>query len=404
VRADAAKDEFLSTVSHELRTPLTSITESINLVCDGTLGAVNEKQARFLEVAHRNTRRLGDIINDLLDISKIEAGRMTARPAPCDIPALLDDVAATFSPVARRKPLKLENLRPGTAVVTFADAHLVRRAVFNLVSNAVKFTDRGRITLACCAEDATAHIIVADTGTGIPTAEQPRVFERFHQAHHGANRPAGTGLGLALTREVVRLNRGRIWFESAEGKGTTFHIVLPLDRPEARLAWLLDRFPERQAGRLCVVASRSGHGISALTEDICRLAGSDGKPAPGCFLGTPPAIAFLVPGDAAAAREACRRVTEALAECSPEVEPAAHVLELAGQQTAASRRESCAGDRLRPSSSRAGCAVPGDRDADSPAAYDVATLLAAVGDALAGPGIVASCPPAASVSSGGPDA
>jgi signal transduction histidine kinase len=118
---------------------------------------------------------------------------------------------------------------PDAPVPVYADDRLVRRILTNLVNNAVKFTDRGTITIAATANGESARISVQDTGIGIPLAEQARVFEKFHQVHHqDRGRPTGTGLGLALTRQMVTMNHGRIWFESREGTGTTFCFTLPL--------------------------------------------------------------------------------------------------------------------------------------------------------------------------------
>jgi len=229
VKLTEAKDDFVSMVSHELRTPLTAISEGINLIADGSLGPTNDQQTRFLKLAHRNCNRLGELINDLLDLSKIEAGRMDFRPARLDLGHVVNEIADTFRILAREKGLALESAVPDAPVHVYADDRLVRRILTNLVNNALKFTDRGSITIAAAANGENAHVSVQDTGIGIPLAEQARVFEKFHQVHHqDRGRPTGTGLGLALTRQMVTMNNGRIWFESREGTGTTFRFTLPL--------------------------------------------------------------------------------------------------------------------------------------------------------------------------------
>jgi PAS domain S-box-containing protein len=240
IRLSAAKDDFVSLVSHELRTPLTAISEGINLVADGSLGALNSSQNRFLGVAYRNCIRLGELINDLLDLSKIEAGRMDVRAERFDAAHLLRDISETFAPLAHDKGLALDvETEPGGLAV-FADERLARRALTNLVNNAVKFTDAGSIRLAADRSNGTVRISICDSGIGIPEAEQPRIFERFHQVQQrDRNRPAGTGLGLALTRQMIEMNRGRIWFESREGTGTTFMFTLPVDSTASRVAALL---------------------------------------------------------------------------------------------------------------------------------------------------------------------
>jgi hypothetical protein len=224
-----AKSNFVSMVSHELRTPLTAISEGINLIADGSLGPTNDQQARFLKLAQRNCNRLGELINDLLDLSNIETGRMDFRPARLDLSHVVNEVADTFRVLAREKGLALELALPDAPIHVHADDRMVRRILTNLVNNALKFTDRGTITIAAAANGEDARISVQDTGIGIPLAEQARMFEKFRQIQHrGRGRPAGTGLGLALTRHMVEISRGRIWFESQEGTGTAFHFTLPL--------------------------------------------------------------------------------------------------------------------------------------------------------------------------------
>jgi PAS domain S-box-containing protein len=232
-RLSAAKDDFVSMVSHELRTPLTAISEGINLISDGSLGPTNERQSKFLALAGRNCARLAELINDLLDLSKIEAGRMDFRPARLDLALLTSEVADTFRVLARDKGLALQVCLPDSPLHVHADERLVRRILVNLVNNALKFTDRGSISLTATVSDSSAVVSVKDTGIGIPETEHGRMFEKFHQVHHhDRGRPAGTGLGLALTRQMVEMNHGRIWFESREGAGTAFHFTVPLNEPE----------------------------------------------------------------------------------------------------------------------------------------------------------------------------
>lgn len=332
VQANTAKDEFLSTVSHELRTPLTAICESINLVADGTLGAVAERQARFLGLALGNTRRLGDTINNLLDASRLKAGRVECRPAPLDLAELTANVAAGFGAAARNKGIGIACHRAAESVPVFADPCQVRRAICNLVGNAVKFTDRGSVTLACRLRKDEALISVTDTGVGIPAEEQVKIFERFSQGREGRARPHGTGLGLPLARRLIELNGGRLWFESTEGTGSSFHLALPLDSPASRLAWLLGQRPPAP-GRswLLLIRADPGTGLSARLDDACRLAAEPRRTqdtpvtaVPGCHLtgsvspvatqAVPlsPTLALLLTGNEEAACAACRRVREGI--------------------------------------------------------------------------------------------
>jgi len=241
-------------------------------VADGTLGPVNEKQARFLTMVKNNTRRLTDLINDLLDLSRIESGRMELRAAPLDLGRLLPDAIAGFQPLARQKGLTLETRLADLPLVAYADERMLRRIMNNLLSNSLKFTDAGAVTVSCQAVPDSVVISVADSGIGIPAAEQPRLFEKFFQVHHhDGRRPPGTGLGLVLTREMVEMNSGRIWFESTEGKGSVFSFTLPLDRPTARLAALLGRMKRSGGGAPLLVGVKVTNGDS-----IARELGPDG--------------------------------------------------------------------------------------------------------------------------------
>lgn len=240
IRLGAAKDDFVSLVSHELRTPLTAISEGISLVADGSLGPLLAPQTKFLNVAYRNCIRLGELINDLLDLSKIEAGRMDVRPERFDVIHVVNDIAETFTPLARDKGLTIQATHDDDCPPAFADERLARRCLTNLINNAVKFTDQGTIRVAAAVGDGEIRVSIIDTGIGIPASEQARIFERFHQVQQrDRNRPAGTGLGLALTRQMAEMNRGRVNFESVEGVGTTFTLTLPLDTTLGRVAAIL---------------------------------------------------------------------------------------------------------------------------------------------------------------------
>uniref|UniRef100_A0A7C4CD05 histidine kinase n=1 Tax=candidate division WOR-3 bacterium TaxID=2052148 RepID=A0A7C4CD05_UNCW3 len=230
-----AKDDFVATVSHELRTPLTALSESLNLIAESASGRLQGTAAGLLEVAVRNCKRLAELINDLLDFSRIEAGRMEVNPRRLDIGSLIREVCDTFAPGARQKGVVLEYSVPAGLFVS-ADERIAHRVLCNLVANAVKFTRQGSISVSAAHLDGEVVVSVADTGIGIPETNHGHVFERFFQCNHpGERRPTGTGLGLALCRELVEMSGGRIWFESTEGVGSTFHFTLP-SPPEGQIS------------------------------------------------------------------------------------------------------------------------------------------------------------------------
>ncbi len=234
LRLSAAKDEFIATVSHELRTPLTTIVEIINLFNDGSLGPLSEKQKHFLKAARRNSSRLTKIINDLLDLAKIQSQSFPIQPAIFNISQVINELAEAFTSSIQEKKISLTVSLPSQPLLVYADEEHIRRVLFNLLSNAIKFTDHGWVRLTAAVEDGVALVTVADSGVGIPESEQPHIFEKFHQAHSQVgSRPPGTGLGLAISRELILLNRGKIWFKSVPDQGTSFFFTVPLFSPNA---------------------------------------------------------------------------------------------------------------------------------------------------------------------------
>jgi len=250
-----AKGEFVATVSHELRTPLTAIAEGINLVGDGSLGTLNPDQQSFLQLAHRNCRRLADLINDVLDLSKIEAGRLELSPRVLEPDRLVNDVVVSYQNLAKERGISLTGSVPAEARPVIADEQAAQRILVNLVGNAIKFTPAGGSIIVRCQTPQTspgtcpgADVVfsVEDTGIGIPEDDQHRIFGKFEQVTQSDGmRPQGTGLGLALTRQLVEMNQGRIWLESAEGKGTRFFFSLPPYEEYCYLTLSLQRFFER---------------------------------------------------------------------------------------------------------------------------------------------------------------
>lgn len=242
------KDEFLSTVSHELRTPLTSIRGAVGVIGDGVAGPVTDKQRKFLDIARNNTDRLTRLINDLLDLSKMEAGKMTFQMAPVGVSGLLKEAGTTFMVAAQEKGLELAVDLPDEALTVSADRDKIMQVLSNLLSNGVKFTDKGGIRLWARRKGEFIAIGVSDSGPGIPEAERERVFSKFHQVDSSSTRKkGGTGLGLPICKHIVEAHGGEIrveeaatadggrsWLEDleqAQGPGTSFVFTLQVTVP-----------------------------------------------------------------------------------------------------------------------------------------------------------------------------
>lgn len=228
---DRMKSDFVSAVSHELRTPLTSIREAVALVAEGITGPVNPKQARCLEVALMDVDRLTRIVNDLLNLSKIEAGKMQMHRVPVSFRESVDHVISMLSPQAQRgKVLVNAEIDPDLPQI-FADPDQMIQVLTNLLGNALKFTPAGgKISvIAGCPDGKVVEIRVKDSGLGIPKEDHPKLFQKFSQLDTGLKRrPGGTGLGLVISKEIVQRHGGEIWIESEAGEGATFAYTIPV--------------------------------------------------------------------------------------------------------------------------------------------------------------------------------
>jgi CheY-like chemotaxis protein len=232
------KGEFVATVSHELRTPLTSIAGSLGLISGGAAGEIPPKAARLVEIAHSNAARLVRLINDILDIEKIEAGRMQFDLRPLALGSLLEAAEHQTAGFAGEYgvPVHVEPVAAGAAVL--ADEDRLMQVVTNLLSNAIKFSRRGEaVTVRVTPLDRRYRISVIDRGEGIPEAFRSRIFGKFAQADASDSRQkGGTGLGLSIVREIVVRHGGSVDFESVEGAGSIFHVDLPAAELPAILA------------------------------------------------------------------------------------------------------------------------------------------------------------------------
>ena len=233
---DRSKRRFLANMSHELRTPLNNIIGFSRLMLKGFDGPLTEQQQNDLQIVHQDSHHLLGLINDLLDISQIEAGLMELEFQEVVLADLIHSVMATASALVRDQEIELhQDIAPNLPVVQ-ADTTRVRQVLLRLLANAAKFTDQGIITVRAWPSDSQVLVSISDTGAGIPPEDQERIFQRFEQGTlENGRRPNGAGLGLALSKEFVEMHGGRIWVESEVGKGSAFTFTLPLQpgpRPE----------------------------------------------------------------------------------------------------------------------------------------------------------------------------
>ena len=220
-------------MSHELRTPLNAIIGFSEVLSDGMFGEINEKQTEYLGDILESGRHLLSLINDILDLSKIEAGRMELEPTDFDLPGAIDNALTLVRERAGRRGITLGRAIDERVGTIRADERKVKQVLLNLLSNALKFTlEGGRIDVRTAANEGLVEVSVADTGVGIAPEDQEAVFEEFRQVGTADKKVEGTGLGLALARKFVELHGGRIWVESQVGVGSTFTFTIPVRRGE----------------------------------------------------------------------------------------------------------------------------------------------------------------------------
>jgi adenylate cyclase len=227
--ANRHKSEFLANMSHELRTPLNAVLGYTELIQDGIYGQLPQKIRDVIERVQHNGRHLLGLINDVLDLSKIEAGQLTLIQADYSPRKLVLEVVSATEALATEKGLALEVDVPADLPLGRGDERRITQVLMNLVSNAIKFTDAGSISLRARVEGENLLVTVSDTGVGIAAEDQERIFGEFQQVDSSSTRKqGGTGLGLAIARRIVELHGGRVWVESNPGDGATFSVILPL--------------------------------------------------------------------------------------------------------------------------------------------------------------------------------
>jgi len=231
--ASRHKSEFLASMSHELRTPLNAILGFSEVLLEQMFGEINERQEEYLRDIHGSGKHLLELLNEILDLSKVEAGRMELEYSSFELPALLHGAASMLRERAALHGITMDvEVGEGVGEV-YADELRLKQVLLNLVTNAVKFTgDGGSVVVGASRHEADIHITVTDTGVGVPEADKERIFESFQQGGRGSSREEGTGLGLTLSRRIVELLGGHMWLESEVGRGSTFGFAIPTGERE----------------------------------------------------------------------------------------------------------------------------------------------------------------------------
>jgi PAS domain S-box-containing protein len=230
---DKLKSDFVSNVSHELRTPLTAVKGSVDNMLDGLTGELNEKQSRYLVRIKSNADRLARLINDLLDLSRIEAGIKLKR-TNLSLPNIAREVVESLGSMAAEKFISFELECADGNLTAWADPDRIAEVLTNLLGNAIKFTPtHGKVSVSVVRNgDNWVKVSIADTGPGIASEEASRIFDKFYQVSHPEKRKAmGTGLGLSISKALVEMHGGKIWLESNADRGSVFSFTLPAEQP-----------------------------------------------------------------------------------------------------------------------------------------------------------------------------
>ena len=227
--ANRAKSQFLANMSHELRTPLNAILGYTELMAEGTYGELCEEMLEVLKRLETNGRHLLGLINDVLDLSKIEAGQLVLELSDYCIQDIAQTVRSTLEPLAADKKLAFKVEVPAELPPGRGDGRRLTQVLINLVGNAIKFTDAGEVAIKTEANNGSFYVTVRDTGPGISAADQAKLFQEFQQADNAiTKKKGGTGLGLAISKRIIEMHGGRIWVESLPGQGSTFTFTLPV--------------------------------------------------------------------------------------------------------------------------------------------------------------------------------
>ncbi len=227
--ASQHKSQFLANMSHELRTPLNAILGYTELILDNIYGDTSGKMRDVLERVQKNGRHLLGLINDVLDLSKIEAGQLTLALSNYSLKEVVHGVYSAIEPLASEKKIALRIELPSQLPQGRGDERRLTQVLLNLVGNAIKFTDEGEVVVKASATNGSFNLSVRDTGPGIGESDQAKLFQEFQQADNSiTKKKGGTGLGLAISKRIIELHGGKIWVESRVGQGSTFSFTLPV--------------------------------------------------------------------------------------------------------------------------------------------------------------------------------
>jgi PAS domain S-box-containing protein len=227
---DRAKTEFVSLASHQLRTPLSAIRWYSEMLLSKYVGELNEKQKQYVKEIYAGNLRMVDLVNALLNVSRIDLGTFAVEPEPVSLTEICDSVLMELTPQINEKGQTVERIFSAAPETYLADSKLIRIVFQNFLSNSVKYTQPGgHIAVEIAARENQLYIRVSDNGYGIPKSQHGKMFEKLFRADNVRQKDTeGTGLGMYIVKAVVESSNGRIWFESEENQGTTFHVVMPL--------------------------------------------------------------------------------------------------------------------------------------------------------------------------------
>jgi signal transduction histidine kinase/CheY-like chemotaxis protein len=252
--ASRHKSEFLASMSHELRTPLNAVLGFSEVLLERMFGDINERQEEYLRDIHGSGQHLLELLNEILDLSKVEAGRMDLEYSTFELRSLLEHAASMLRERAGTHDIALRVEVGHDVGLVYTDELRLKQVVLNLLTNAVKFTsDGGSVLITAVRSGPAIEITVTDTGIGVPVADRERIFESFQQGGRGPAREEGTGLGLTLSRRIVELLGGQMWLDTEVGVGSTFGVSLPAREHEAMDGLMGDGGPDRRVGHIVVI-------------------------------------------------------------------------------------------------------------------------------------------------------